>query len=61
MEMKAVKYLKEKGYINLNTIESVPLFEDPLRNGTLMNKIIIEELKLAYKYHTKPRNIADCR
>jgi hypothetical protein len=61
MEMKALKYLKEKSYLNNNSLEPVPLFEDPIRNGVLLNKIIHDEVKISYKYHQKPRNIVDCK
>jgi hypothetical protein len=61
MEMKAVKYLKEKGHLNLSSMEPVPLFSDPLRNGTLLSRILGEELGLDPKPHWHPRNILDCR
>lgn len=59
--MRALSYLKQKGLINFATLDPLPLFEDPIRNGCLFNKIICNELKLNYKYNLKPRNIIDCK
>lgn len=59
--MKAVKYLKEKNYFQLPAEQLLSLFEDPVRNGVLLNKIIMDELKVRYRIVDKPKNIIDCR
>lgn len=40
MEMKALKFLKEKNYlIDEDGLDEKSLFQDPVRNGTLLNLI----------------------
>ena len=42
-------------------LETLTLFEDPIRNGTLFNIIIKDECQITYKFTERPRNIEDCR
>lgn len=59
MEIVCLNYLKECNYPLVKIYRE--LFEDPVRNGTLMMLVVCRRFGCKAEFHTKPKNIDDCR
>ena len=62
MEKEASQWLKSLGFVYLFIQKNKPLFDDPLRNGTLLCKLLnkLEMAKINY-FVEHPKNIDECK
>ncbi|KAL4463923.1 hypothetical protein ABPG74_005860 [Tetrahymena malaccensis] len=61
MEIQTNQFLNKLGFNQYIVKKDKHLFEDPLRNGTLLCKLVEKLNQRVERYFAKPKNIEECR
>jgi hypothetical protein len=61
MELVSLSYLRECNYVMPKLQPYRELFEDPLRNGTLIMLVVCRRFNCKAEFQPKPKSIEDCR